>query len=199
MRDNGPTAATTETDRSFMHGCWYEIALADDSGIRKSAKKKNHAYCQAERRCLISVELSRARPASHLGRCQVVTLRDLYAGNSWFLSTKPQSIIRRYSLWFRMSTGGMSALIYHREDFRVSRSSWHRLSKPLAVLLGCIVLSGCSGEENIQLKKLDPKVDSILGDVPKDYKEKRPAFARKGSSSKIGRDPSGVNPNRSQQ
>ena len=43
----------------------------------------------------------------------------------------------------------------------VSNSIWCRLSKPLAVLLGCSVslgysvLSGCSGEENIQLKKLD--------------------------------------------
>ena len=81
----------------------------------------------------------------------------------------------------------------------MSNSIWCRLSKPLAVLLGCSVplgysvLSGCSGEENIQLKKLDPKVDSIIGDLPKDYKETRPAFSRKGSSSKIGHDPSGVN------
>ncbi len=62
-----------------------------------------------------------------------------------------------------------------------------------SVLLGCVALSGCSGEENIPLKKLDPKVDSVLGDLPKDYKETRPSYVRKGSSSKIGRDPSGVN------
>jgi hypothetical protein len=61
-----------------------------------------------------------------------------------------------------------------------------------SVLLGCIALGGCSGEENIPLKKLDPKVDSILADPPKDYKETRPEFARKGGSSKIGHDPSGV-------
>jgi hypothetical protein len=84
----------------------------------------------------------------------------------------------------------------------VSKSIRCLLSKPLALLLGCsvslgyTVLSGCSGEENIQLKKLDPKVDSVIGELPKDYKETRPAFARKGSSSKIGHDPSGVNPNR---
>jgi hypothetical protein len=73
----------------------------------------------------------------------------------------------------------------------VSKSNWCRLSQRLA-LLGCIALSGCSGEENIQLKKLDPKVDSILGDLPKDYKETRPAFAQKRGSAKIGHDPSGV-------
>ncbi len=67
-----------------------------------------------------------------------------------------------------------------------------RLPKPLALLLGFIVLSGCSGQENIPLKKLDPKVDSILAERPKDYKETRPAFLRKGGSSKIGHDPSGV-------
>jgi hypothetical protein len=74
----------------------------------------------------------------------------------------------------------------------VSKSNSCRMSTPLAVLLGCLVLSGCSGEEHIQLKKLDPKVDSVIGDLPKDYKETRPAFSRKGSSSKIGHDPSGV-------
>jgi hypothetical protein len=62
------------------------------------------------------------------------------------------------------------------------------LSTPLALLLGCSVLSGCSGEENIPLKK----VDFVLDAPPKDYKETRPAFTRKGSSSKIGHDPSGV-------
>jgi hypothetical protein len=76
----------------------------------------------------------------------------------------------------------------------VSKSIWRRVSKPLAVLLGCIALSGgialsgCSGEETIPLKK----VDFVLDASPKDYNETRPAFARKGSSSKIGHDPSGV-------
>ncbi len=74
----------------------------------------------------------------------------------------------------------------------MSKSIWCRLSKPLAVLVVGVLLSGCSGEENIPLKKLDPKVDSILAERPKDYKETRPAFLRKGGSSKIGHDPSGV-------
>jgi hypothetical protein len=62
---------------------------------------------------------------------------------------------------------------------------------PLALLLGGVVLSGCSGEENIPLKKLDPKLDSVL-DTPDDLKDARKAFATKGSSSKIGHDPSGL-------
>jgi len=70
----------------------------------------------------------------------------------------------------------------------VSKSIWCRFSLPLAVLVGCIVLSGCGGGETIELKK----VDFVLGDPPKDYKEKRQPFVRKGSSAKIGRDPSGV-------
>ncbi len=69
----------------------------------------------------------------------------------------------------------------------MSRSIYFRLSKPLAVLIGGVVLSGCSGEENIPLKK----VDFVL-DVPKDYKEKRKGFTAHGSA-KIGHDPSGVN------
>jgi hypothetical protein len=60
--------------------------------------------------------------------------------------------------------------------------------KPLAVLVGGALLFGCSGEENIPLKK----VDAILNDPPKDYKESRKAFQAHGSA-KIGHDPSGVN------
>jgi hypothetical protein len=58
---------------------------------------------------------------------------------------------------------------------------------PVGVLLGGMLLGGCSGEENIPLKK----VDFVLDAPPKDYKETRPAFAKRGSA-KIGRDPSGV-------
>jgi hypothetical protein len=70
----------------------------------------------------------------------------------------------------------------------VSRSIRCRLLKPLAVLVGGVLLSGCSGEENIPLKK----VDFVL-DIPKDYKEQRKPFtAKKSSSARIGHDPSGV-------
>lgn len=69
----------------------------------------------------------------------------------------------------------------------MSKSNWHRLSKPLALLVGGVLLGGCGGE-NIPLKK----VDFVLDAPPKDYKETRKEFVRKGASSKIGRDPSGV-------
>jgi hypothetical protein len=71
----------------------------------------------------------------------------------------------------------------------VSHSIWRRLSKPLAVLVGCVLLTGC-GEETIQLKKVE---GYVLEPPPKDYKETRKAFSRKGASSKIKHDPSGVN------
>jgi len=62
------------------------------------------------------------------------------------------------------------------------------LSKPLALLVGGVLLSGCSGEENIPLKK----VEMVL-EVPKDFKETRKGFAAgKSNSSRIGHDPSGV-------
>jgi len=69
----------------------------------------------------------------------------------------------------------------------VSKLMWRRMLKPLAMLVGGILVSGC-GEENIPLKK----VDMVL-DVPKDFKETRKGFqAKEGSSAKIGHDPSGV-------
>jgi hypothetical protein len=74
----------------------------------------------------------------------------------------------------------------------VSKSIWWRLSKPLAILVGGVVLSGCSGEENIPLKK----VDFVL-DTPKDYKEERKTFMpMKGSSAKIGHNPSAAGKNK---
>jgi hypothetical protein len=70
----------------------------------------------------------------------------------------------------------------------VSKSVWCRLSKPLAVLVGGVLLSGCSGEENIPLKKVE-----FVQDTPKDFKETRKGFTKAGSnSSRIGHDPSGV-------
>lgn len=73
----------------------------------------------------------------------------------------------------------------------MSKSTWCRLAKPLTLLVGGVLLGGCSGEENIPLKK----VDFVL-DVPKDYKETRKGLTvRKGTSAKIGHDPSGVNKN----
>jgi len=59
---------------------------------------------------------------------------------------------------------------------------------PLAVLVGGALICGCSGEENIPLKK----VDFVLDAPPKDYKEKRQPFAKARGSAKIGHDPSGI-------
>ncbi len=70
----------------------------------------------------------------------------------------------------------------------MSKSTWRRLSMPLAVLVGGIMLSGCSGEENIPLKK----VDFVLDAPPKDYKETRKEFTRKGASARMKNDPSGL-------
>jgi hypothetical protein len=75
----------------------------------------------------------------------------------------------------------------------MSKLIWLRAAKPLALLVSCILLSGCSGQENIQLKKLDPTKDAIY-ELPKGYQEKRAGFLGKSSSRKIGHDPSGVNP-----
>ncbi len=71
----------------------------------------------------------------------------------------------------------------------MSRSIWRRFSMPLALLVGVALLSGCSGEEYIPLKQ----VDSAPYEPPKDYKEKRKEFTRKGSSAKIKGDPSHMN------
>lgn len=70
----------------------------------------------------------------------------------------------------------------------MSKSICRRLAGLLVVPVGMAVslLGGCSGEENIPLKK----VDFVL-DVPKDYKEKRKGFME-GSSARIGHDPSGI-------
>jgi hypothetical protein len=70
----------------------------------------------------------------------------------------------------------------------VIRSILSGLSAAIAILAGGIVLSGCSGEENIPLKK----VDFVLDAPPKGYKESRSEFSEKGRSSKIGRDPFGI-------
>jgi hypothetical protein len=74
-------------------------------------------------------------------------------------------------------------------DVRVITSVSCRLLKPFALLVGGALLSGCSGEENIPLKK----VDFIQAPPPKDYKESRKGFGTRGLSSQIGHDPSGVN------
>jgi hypothetical protein len=56
-------------------------------------------------------------------------------------------------------------------------------------MIGGVLLSGCNGEENIPLKK----VDFVIDKPKEDYKEKRKGFtAAPGSSAKIGHDPSGV-------
>jgi di/tripeptidase len=65
---------------------------------------------------------------------------------------------------------------------------FRRLSMPVAVLVGGILLSGCTGSDNIPLKK----VDFVLDAPPKDFKETRREYTKKGASSKIGRDPSGI-------
>jgi hypothetical protein len=70
---------------------------------------------------------------------------------------------------------------------------FRRLSKPLALLIGGVLLSGCSGEENIPLKKMDGGF--VIEPPPKDYKEQRKAFMP-GTSAKIGHDPFGIGPNK---
>ena len=73
----------------------------------------------------------------------------------------------------------------------MSRSFRRRLLRPLTVLVGGVLLSGCGGEETIPLKK----VDFVL-DTPKDFKEtQKGSMPRKGNSSGIKHDPSGVNTN----
>ena len=73
----------------------------------------------------------------------------------------------------------------------MSRSFRCRLLRPLTVMVGGVLLSGCSSEDTIPLKK----VDFVL-DTPKDFKETRKgSLPRKGNSSNIGHYPSGVNPN----
>jgi len=73
----------------------------------------------------------------------------------------------------------------------VSRSKRRRLPMPLAVLVGGVLMTGCSGEENIPLKK----VEFVL-DKPKDFKEERKQFQpTKGSSAAMKRDPSGMGKN----
>jgi hypothetical protein len=59
----------------------------------------------------------------------------------------------------------------------------------LAVLVGGALPSGCSSGDNIPLKK----VDFVLDEPPKDYKETRQAFAKPHGSAKMKRDPSGIN------
>jgi hypothetical protein len=93
-----------------------------------------------------------------------------------------------------MPGGAAFELIFSSEGVCVTTSIFRRLSKPLALLIGGVLLSGCGAEENIPLKKLDPKLDSVLDAPPQDYKEKRKAFMP-GSSAKIGHDPFGISPN----
>jgi hypothetical protein len=61
---------------------------------------------------------------------------------------------------------------------------------PLAQLIGVALLSGCSGEEYIPLKQVDS-----VPEQPQE-KETRKEFTRKGASSRIKGDPSGINRNR---
>jgi hypothetical protein len=71
------------------------------------------------------------------------------------------------------------------------RSIFRRCATPLAILIGGIILSGCSGEETIPLKKVD-----FVQDTPKDFKETRKEFqGGRGSSANMKRDPSGVSKN----
>jgi hypothetical protein len=70
----------------------------------------------------------------------------------------------------------------------VTKSIWRRLSMPLAVLVTGVLWSGCGGE-NISLPK---KIDFVIERPKDDYKESRKEFRRKGASSKIQHDPSGV-------
>ena len=73
----------------------------------------------------------------------------------------------------------------------MSKSIRRQLLGSLVALVGVVLLSGCSGGDDIPLKK----VDFVL-DVPKDFKETRKEFLPgPNSSAKMKGDPSGVNPN----
>jgi hypothetical protein len=62
------------------------------------------------------------------------------------------------------------------------------LLRPLTVLVAGVLFCGCSGEENIPLKKVDSGLD-----IPKDFKETRKGFVGSGgSSARMKGDPSGV-------
>ena len=84
--------------------------------------------------------------------------------------------------------GDTPAFISIPEDFACPSQPGCRLLMPLAVLIGCVLLGGC-GDEKIPLKK----VDFVLDEPPKDYKETRKEFSRVGPSSRLKKDPSGIN------
>jgi hypothetical protein len=61
------------------------------------------------------------------------------------------------------------------------------LLRPLAILVGGVLLSGCA-DESIPLKKVE-----VVPEISKDYKETRKAFVGgKGSSARMKGDPSGI-------
>jgi hypothetical protein len=73
----------------------------------------------------------------------------------------------------------------------VYKSIWIRFSMVLGALVVGVSVSGCGGEEKIPLAKLDPIVE-----VPPKKPSEIPRNVRggAGTSSKIGRDPSGMHP-----
>jgi hypothetical protein len=112
--------------------------------------------------------------------------------SSSYSSSKARATFRKKAVCVRARPTVGRLFSFILGGVRVITSVFRRLSMPLALLLGGVVLSGCSSEENIPLKKLDPKLDSVLDAAPKDYKEKRKAFSVPGGSSKIGHDPTGI-------
>jgi hypothetical protein len=115
------------------------------------------------------------------------------AGRAFFYpSSKARAAFRKKAVCVRAYPTVRHLSSFILRGVRVITSVFRRLSMPLALLLGGVVLSGCSSEENIPLKKLDPKLDAVLDLPGKDYKEKRKAFGVPGGSSKIGHDPTGV-------
>jgi hypothetical protein len=106
---------------------------------------------------------------------------------SIYPSSNARATFRKKSVCVRACPTVRHLFSFMLGGVRVITSVFRRLPRPVAVLIGGVLLSGCSSEENIPLKK----VDFVL-DTPKDLKDSRKAFATKGSSSKIGHDPSGV-------
>jgi hypothetical protein len=111
------------------------------------------------------------------------------AGRAYFYpSSKARARFRKKAVCVRACATVRHLFSFILGGVRVITPVFRRWSMPLALLVGSVLLSGCSSEENIPLKK----VDFVLDAPPKDYKETRKAFSVPGSSSKIGHDPTGI-------
>ncbi len=104
------------------------------------------------------------------------------------------SVRKRKSISFAYCPKAQRFNHLSRGGVRVVTSIFRQLLIPLGLVVGGALLSGCSSEENIPLKK----VDMMFEPPPKDFKDKRTQYSHKGRSSGIGHDPSGLNKDRRQ-